>query len=468
MNTSKEDKLMKEFDTICGIATPIGEGGISIIRISGSKSLEIIGNVFKGINNVDIKDMKSYTMRYGWICELDSKNVIDEVIISYMKGPKSFTAEDVIEVNCHGGVVSTNKVLEEVIKAGCRIAEPGEFTKRAFLNGRIDLPQAEAVIDIIRAKTDLSMKAALMQSSGYLSREINKLREYMLNTLALIEYSIDFTEDDEEVDESIPIKILDQLNKAISEMNILIKGADEGRIIRDGLNLAIIGKPNVGKSSLLNALLKEKRAIVTDIPGTTRDVIEEFINLDGIPVKVIDTAGIRETEDVVEKIGVERSKEKIDEADLIILVIDSSRKLDKEDEEIIDYIKDKKYIVLLNKVDLDTKVKDEELVGLSDVIRISAKSGYGINDLKKKIKDMFFSGEVDTESLIISNNRHKQALYRALENCNIAREKVKLNEYLDLISIYVTSAMKALGEITGAELEEDLVNKIFSEFCVGK
>ncbi|WP_143318195.1 tRNA uridine-5-carboxymethylaminomethyl(34) synthesis GTPase MnmE [Clostridium sp. HBUAS56017] len=459
---------MKEFDTICGIATPIGEGGISIIRISGSKSLEIIGNVFKGINNVDIKDMKSYTMRYGWICELDSKNVIDEVIISYMKGPKSFTAEDVIEVNCHGGVVSTNKVLEEVIKAGCRIAEPGEFTKRAFLNGRIDLPQAEAVIDIIRAKTDLSMKAALMQSSGYLSREINKLREYMLNTLALIEYSIDFTEDDEEVDESIPIKILDQLNKAISEMNILIKGADEGRIIRDGLNLAIIGKPNVGKSSLLNALLKEKRAIVTDIPGTTRDVIEEFINLDGIPVKVIDTAGIRETEDVVEKIGVERSKEKIDEADLIILVIDSSRKLDKEDEEIIDYIKDKKYIVLLNKVDLDTKVKDEELVGLSDVIRISAKSGYGINDLKKKIKDMFFSGEVDTESLIISNNRHKQALYRALENCNIAREKVKLNEYLDLISIYVTSAMKALGEITGAELEEDLVNKIFSEFCVGK
>ncbi|MBD7913092.1 tRNA uridine-5-carboxymethylaminomethyl(34) synthesis GTPase MnmE [Clostridium cibarium] len=459
---------MKEFDTICGIATPIGEGGISIIRISGSKSLEIIGNVFKGINNVDIKDMKSYTMRYGWICELDSKNVIDEVIISYMKGPKSFTAEDVIEVNCHGGVVSTNKVLEEVIKAGCRIAEPGEFTKRAFLNGRIDLPQAEAVIDIIRAKTDLSMKAALMQSSGYLSREINKLREYMLNTLALIEYSIDFTEDDEEVDESIPIKILDQLNKAISEMNILIKSADEGRIIRDGLNLAIIGKPNVGKSSLLNALLKEKRAIVTDIPGTTRDVIEEFINLDGIPVKVIDTAGIRETEDVVEKIGVERSKEKIDEADLIILVIDSSRKLDKEDEEIIDYIKDKKYIVLLNKVDLDTKVKDEELVGLSDVIRISAKSGYGINDLKKKIKDMFFSGEVDTESLIISNNRHKQALYRALENCNIAREKVKLNEYLDLISIYVTSAMKALGEITGAELEEDLVNKIFSEFCVGK
>jgi tRNA modification GTPase len=459
---------MKEFDTICGIATPIGEGGISIIRISGFKALDIVSKVFKGVDNLDIKKMKSYTMHYGHICEINSKNIIDEVIISYMKGPKSFTAEDVVEVNCHGGVVSTNKVLEEVIKAGCRIAEPGEFTKRAFLNGRIDLTQAEAVIDIIRAKTDLSMKSALMQSSGHLSREINRLREYMLNTLALIEYSIDFTEDDEEVDESIPIRILEQLDKATYEMDLLIKGADEGRIIRDGLNLAIIGKPNVGKSSLLNALLKEKRAIVTDIPGTTRDVIEEFINLDGIPVKIIDTAGIRDTEDVVEKIGVERSKEKIDEADLIILVLDSSRKLDKEDEDIVNYIKDKKYMVLLNKVDLDTKIKDEELIRLNDVVKISARSGYGIDDLKNKIKDMFFSGEVDTESLIISNSRHKQALYRALENCNIAKEKVKLNEYLDLISIYVTSAMKALGEITGAELEADLVNKIFSEFCVGK
>jgi tRNA modification GTPase len=290
----------------------------------------------------------------------------------------------------------------------------------------------------------------------------------MLNTLALIEYSIDFTEDDEEVDESIPIRILEQLDKAISEMNLLIKSADEGRIIRDGLNLAIIGKPNVGKSSLLNALLKEKRAIVTDIPGTTRDVIEEFISLDGIPVKIIDTAGIRETEDVVEKIGVERSKKKIDEADLVILVLDSSRSLDKEDEEIISYVKNKKYIVLLNKVDLDSQIKDEELKELSDIVRISAMSGYGIEDLKNKIKDMFFSGEVDTESLIISNSRHKQALFRALENCNIASRKVKANEYLDLISIFVTSAMKALGEITGDELEEDLINKIFSEFCVGK
>ena len=346
---------MKEFDTICGIATPIGEGGISIIRISGSKALDILNNIFRGINDSKVLDMKSYTMRYGHIQDVKSNNIIDEVIVSYMKGPKSFTAEDVVEVNCHGGVVATNKVLEAIIKSGCRIGEPGEFTKRAFLNGRIDLSQAEAVMDIIRAKTDLSMKSAVMQSSGHLSREINRLREYLLNTLALIEYSVDFTEDDEEVDESIPIRVSEQLNKAITEMDILLKGADEGRIIRDGLNLAIIGKPNVGKSSLLNTLLKEKRAIVTDVPGTTRDVIEEYINLDGIPVKIMDTAGIRDTEDIVEKIGVEKSREKIEQSDLIVLVLDSSRSLDKDDREIIKKIKDKKYIVLLNKVDLETK-----------------------------------------------------------------------------------------------------------------
>ncbi|MBE6050530.1 MAG: tRNA uridine-5-carboxymethylaminomethyl(34) synthesis GTPase MnmE [Clostridium sp.] len=459
---------MKEFDTICGIATPLGEGGISIIRVSGSKVLDIIDRVFKGVNNSSVKDMKTYTMKYGYIYEIDSNDVIDEVIVSYMKGPKSFTAEDVVEVNCHGGVVSTNKVLEEIIKAGARMAEPGEFTKRAFLNGRIDLSQAEAVMDIIRAKTDLAMKSAVVQSSGHLSREINRLREYMLNTLALIEYSVDFTEDDEEVDETVPIRVLEQLDKAIAEMDALLKGADEGRIIRDGLKLAIVGKPNVGKSSLLNTLLREKRAIVTDIPGTTRDVIEEFVNLDGIPVKIIDTAGIRETEDVVERIGVERSKEKMNEADLVILVLDSSRSLDEEDKEIIKYVEDKKYMVLLNKVDLESKITEEDLSGLENIIKISAKSGFGIEDLKGKIKDMFFSGEVDAESLIISNNRHKQALYRALENCNVAQERVRLNEYLDLISIYVTAALKALGEITGAELEEDLVNKIFSEFCVGK
>ena len=459
---------MKEFDTICGIATPLGEGGISIIRVSGSDSLKVINKIFKGKNSSDILDMKSYTMRYGYICDIDSKVEIDEVIISYMKGPRSFTAEDVVEVNCHGGVVSTGRVLEEIIKAGARIAEPGEFTKRAFLNGRIDLSQAEAVMDIIRAKTDFSMKSAVMQSNGALSKELGKLREYMLNTLALIEYSVDFTEDDEEPDETIPIRVQEQLTVAIEDMKKLLEGANEGRIIRDGLKLAIIGKPNVGKSSLLNCLLKEKRAIVTDIPGTTRDIIEEFISLDGIPVKITDTAGIRETEDEVEKIGVEKSREKIDEADLVVLMLDSSRPLEDEDREIIEKVKDKKYVVLMNKNDLEKKISDEDIKELKNIIYISAKTGFGIDELKEKVKDLFFNGEVDSESMIISNNRHKQALYRALENCEEALDRVKSNEYLDLISIYVTSALKALGEITGSELEEDLINKIFSEFCVGK
>ncbi|MGL4772127.1 MAG: tRNA uridine-5-carboxymethylaminomethyl(34) synthesis GTPase MnmE [Clostridium sp.] len=459
---------MKEFDTICGIATPIGEGGISIIRISGANSLEIASKIFRGINNFDIRNMKSYTMKYGHIISLANEEIIDEVILSYMKGPKSFTAEDVVEINCHGGVVSTNKVLEEIIKAGARLSEPGEFTKRAFLNGRIDLSQAEAVIDIIRAKTDLAMKSAVMQSSGALSQEINKLREYMLNILALVEYAVDFTEDDEEIDESIPIRINESLIASIDKMEKLIKGANEGKIIRDGLSIVIVGKPNVGKSSLLNSLLKESRAIVTDIPGTTRDIIEEYINLDGIPVRITDTAGIRETDDVVERIGVERSKEKIDEADLIILMLDSSRDLEYEDKEIINYIKDKKYLVLLNKVDLDSKINLENLFDEENLIRISAKTGFGLEDLKNKVKELFFNGEVDSESLIISNNRHKQALFRALENSKEAKIRLDRNEFLDLISIYVTAALKALGEITGSELEEDLVNKIFREFCCGK
>lgn len=459
---------MKEFDTICGIATAQGEGGIAIIRVSGSKSLDIVGKIFQGKNKFDINTMKTYTMKYGNIIDISSGEVIDEVIISYMKGPRSFTAEDVVEINCHGGVVSTNRVLEEVIKSGARIAEPGEFTKRAFLNGRIDLSQAEAVMDIITAKTDLAMKSAVMQSEGLLSKEINRLRKYLLDVLALIEYDVDFTEDDEEPDETVPIRVSESLEIAILEMKKLINGANEGKIIREGLKVTIIGKPNVGKSSLMNALLQEKRAIVTDIPGTTRDVIEEYINLGGIPVKITDTAGIRETEDVVERIGVERSKEKLEEADLVILMLDTSRPLEEEDREIIESIKNKKVIVLLNKVDLERKIDLDELKHLDNFIEISAMTGFGLEDLKNKIKDLFFNGEVDNESLIITNSRHKQALYRALENCENAQNRLKKNEFLDLISIYVTSGLRALGEITGSELEEDLVNKIFSEFCVGK
>ncbi|MGL4330927.1 MAG: tRNA uridine-5-carboxymethylaminomethyl(34) synthesis GTPase MnmE [Clostridium sp.] len=459
---------MKEFDTICAIATALGEGGIAIIRISGDDALEIASKIFRAKSGIDIKEMKTYTMRYGNIIDYNTEELIDEVIVSYMKGPKSFTAEDTVEINCHGGVTSTNKVLEAVIKAGARLAEPGEFTKRAFLNGRIDLSQAEAVIDIIRAKTDLAMKSALLQSTGSLSQEISKLNGYLLNVLALIEYAVDFTEDDEEVDETIPVRVAEDLENAINNMKVLLKTAEEGKIIREGLSLAIVGKPNVGKSSLLNALLKEKRAIVTDIAGTTRDVIEEYINLDGIPVKIIDTAGIRETEDVVEKIGVERSLEKIEEADLVLLVLDSSRALDEEDKEIIEVVKNKKTVVLLNKIDLEGKIDNSELDLFENIINISAREEMGIVDLKNTIKNMFFSGKIDGESLIISNTRHKQALIRAEENVKDALQRVRNEEYLDLVSIFVTSGLKALGEITGSELEEDLINKIFSEFCCGK
>lgn len=460
---------MKEFDTICAIATPIGEGGISIIRISGNNALDMASSIFRPKNKQDIKNMKTYTMRYGNVINAENNEIVDDVILSYMKGPYSYTGENVVEINCHGGVVATNRVLNEIVKAGARLSEPGEFTKRAFLNGKIDLSQAEAVIDIIRAKTELSMKSAIMQSKGSLSKEIGELRKYLLNELALIEYAVDFTEDDEDIiDDNLLFQIKDGINKTIERIKKLLKNADEGKIIRDGLNMVIVGKPNVGKSSLLNALLKEKRAIVTDIPGTTRDIIEEYINIDGIPVRIIDTAGIRDTEDTVEKIGVERSKEKIEEADLVVLMMDSSREVDDEDKLIIDAVKDKKYITLLNKIDLNRKISDDIIGNLRNIIEISAKNEIGIDNLKDKIKELFFDGEIDSESLIISNTRHKQALYRALENCTIALEKIQSNEFLDLISIYITSGMRALGEITGDELEEDLLNKIFSEFCVGK
>lgn len=458
---------MKEFDTIAAVATAIGEGGIAIIRVSGNKALEVVNKIFKGKSNREIYDMKPYTMRYGHILD-ENHEIIDEVIISFMKGPRSFTAEDTVEINCHGGVIATNKVLQSVIKAGARLAEPGEFTKRAFLNGRIDLSQAEAVMDIITAKTDLSMKSAMAQSQGRLSKEINTLRAQVLDVLALIEYAVDFTEDDEEPDETIPIRVKENVVNLITKIDSLLTTAEEGKIIRDGLSMVIVGKPNVGKSSLLNSLLNEKRAIVTDIAGTTRDVIEEYINLNGIPIRLVDTAGIRETDDIVEKIGVEKSKEKINEADLVVFMLDVSRELDDEDIEIIDYIKDRKYIVLLNKVDLAKKIQPAMIEELKNKIEISAKTGLGIQSLKDKIKDMFLSGEVDTESVMITNTRHKQALYRACENLKLGLDGLNNSEFLDLISIYITSSLRALGEITGAELEEDLVNKIFAEFCCGK
>ncbi|WP_061996624.1 tRNA uridine-5-carboxymethylaminomethyl(34) synthesis GTPase MnmE [Clostridium sp. ATCC 25772] len=458
---------MKEFDTIAAVATSIGEGGVSIIRVSGDKALNIVSKIFKGKNNRKLNDIKTYTMRYGYIINSNDEH-IDEVIVSYMKGPRSFTAEDVVEINCHGGVVATNRVMSEVLKVGARLAEPGEFTKRAFLNGRIDLSQAEAIIDIINAKTELSMKSALMQSEGGISKEINALRNELLQSIAHIEATVDYPEDDlEEVTAEGAAKTL---KKMLIKIDELLDSADEGKILREGLNTVIVGKPNVGKSSLLNALTKENRAIVTDVPGTTRDVIEEYINISGVPIKIVDTAGIRETEDLVEKIGVERSKEKINQADLIILILDSSRELDEEDREIISYILDKKYIVLLNKLDLDGKIKKEDLKEFDSnyIFEISAKTGKNIDKVRESIKDLFFKGEVSNDDVIITNTRHKEALFRAKENIQGAIETLENTFAIDLASIDIRNAWSDLGKITGSTLEEDIIDKIFSEFCLGK
>lgn len=459
---------MKEFDTIAAVSTTIGEGGIAIIRVSGEKSLKIVSGIFKGKNDRKLDDIKSYTMRYGYIINKENGEPIDEVIVSYMKAPRSFTAEDVVEVNCHGGFVATNRVLEEVIRNGARLAEPGEFTKRAFLNGRIDLSQAEAVIDIITAKTDLSMKSALSQAGGRISTEISKLRNELLEIIAHIEATVDYPEDD--LEEVTCEKTSEDIKRIINEIDELLDSANEGKILRDGLKTVIVGKPNVGKSSLLNALLKEKRAIVTDVPGTTRDVIEEYISIDGIPIQIVDTAGIRETHDIVEKIGVEKSKEKINEADLIILLLDVSRGLNQEDKEIINYIKDKKYIVLLNKSDLDGKIDKDEIRKLNSdyLLEVSAKTGEGLQKLKTMIKNMFFNGNIKAEDIFITNNRHKEALIRAKESCLSSLNALADTYSIDLASIDIRNAWYGLGEITGESLEEDIIDKIFSEFCLGK
>jgi tRNA modification GTPase len=459
---------MKEFDTIAAVATGIGEGGISIIRLSGDKALKIADSVFRGKNGSSLLNIKTYTMRYGHIVTKDTCEVVDEVIVSFMKGPRSFTAEDTVEINCHGGVIATNRVLEEIIKAGARLAEPGEFTKRAFLNGRIDLSQAEAVIDIIRAKTDLSMKSALAQSEGRISREITNMRNRLLGVIAHIEATVDFPEDD--LEEATAEKIKVDLQEIVQYLEMLISSANEGKILREGLNVVIVGKPNVGKSSLLNALVMENRAIVTEVAGTTRDVIEEYINIEGIPIKIIDTAGIRETEDIVERLGVEKSKQKINEADLIILMLDVSRALDNEDREIIESMKDKKYILMLNKVDLESKLNLSEIEHLNkdQVIETSALKGTGIDRLKEIIRNMFFKGQVTANGLMITNTRHKEALIRAKEKCDAALLTLKSGFSIDFASIDARGAWTSLGEITGDTMEEDLLDKIFSEFCIGK
>ena len=455
-------------DTIAAIATAPGEGGIGIIRISGEKSLQVAQSIFKSKSGKMIKDYNARTLIYGTV--VDNEKVIDEVLVAYMKGPNSYTAEDVIEINCHGGFISVKKILELILSKGVRLAEAGEFTKRAFLNGRIDLSQAEAIIDVIKSKTDMAHEVAQSQLEGSLAKKIKDLRMNVTEVLAHLEVSIDFAEEDvEEITyQTLEEKALELRN----EIKKLYDTAESGKILRDGLKTVIVGKPNVGKSSLLNSILGENRAIVTDIAGTTRDVIEEFVNIKGIPLKIVDTAGIRETEDVVEKIGVEKSRESFSTADLVIMVLDASRKLSEEDMEILESLKNKKTIVLLNKMDLEPQIeleKIEELVNSEDIIKISALKHQGIEELQDKIEAMVYHGSVKNSSnLMITNSRHKDALFKAYESINDAISAIEQRMPYDFIEVDFKNIWDYLGYINGDTVREDLLDTIFANFCIGK
>ncbi len=458
-----------KLNTIAAIATAMSSSGIGIVRISGEESFQIIDRIFKGKGNTDKKLSKepSHTIHYGYIC--DGEEVVDEVLVLIMKGPRSYTAEDTVEIDCHGGVLVTKKILETVLKYGARPAEPGEFTKRAFLNGRVDLSQAEAVIDVINAKNEYALKSSVSQLEGAVSKRIKKMRETIIYHIAFIESALD---DPEHISlDGYEETLLETLTPLKKELEGLIRSADNGRVLSEGIETVILGKPNAGKSSLLNVLVGEERAIVTDIAGTTRDTLREQIRLEELSLNIIDTAGIRDTKDVVEKIGVEKAKAAAQRADLILYVVDGSCPLNENDEEIFSVIKDKKAIVLLNKMDLNsvvTKTLLKERTG-HPVISISAKERTGIKDLEQEIKSMFYEGKLDfNDEVYITNVRHKNALSEALKSLTMVEQSVLNGMPEDFYSIDLMDAYEQLGTILGESVEDDLVNEIFSKFCMGK
>lgn len=456
-------------DTIVAISTAIGEGGIGIVRMSGDESLDILNKVFKSFKDKKTMDMKSFTTRYGHIVDNKTNEIVDEVIVSYMKAPNTYTKENVVEVNCHGGVVAVKRTLSMLLKNGARLAEPGEFTKRAFLNGRIDLSQAEGVIDLIRAKTDESMKIALEQSEGKLSKKVKTLMDKLLGMLAHVEAAVAFPEDD--IENVVNDEMIQSGKELEAEIDTLIENSETGKILREGLNTIIVGKPNVGKSSLLNNLLQEKRAIVTDIPGTTRDVIEEYINIKGIPVKLVDTAGIRNTHDVVESIGVEKSIEYIEKSDLVLFMIDNSKPIENEDEEIIKIIKEKKVIVVVNKIDLPGAADIDYVKSkLNDVpfIYTSISTENGVELIGDKISELVFEGHIKPQDISVTNVRHRDALIKAREGIQRGIETIASGLPLDFAGIEFKDAYLKLGEITGDTVEEDIIDRIFADFCIGK
>ena len=455
------------FETIAAISTPRGEGGIGIIRISGDDSFEILNKIFKAKN--PNKDLGFYKFNYGFI--YDGDHMLDEAMVVRMKGPKTYTCEDVVEINCHGGYLVTQKILELVLKKGARHAEKGEFTKRAFMNGRIDLSQAEAVMDIIQGKTEKSISLSLEQLRGDLRDKIQNLKKLLLDVTAHVNVVLDYPE--EGIDEPLPAHLRDNLENVHMEINKLINSYDKGKKIKEGIKTAIIGKPNVGKSTLLNSLLKEERAIVTHIPGTTRDIIEEVINVRGIPLVLVDTAGIRETEDLVENIGVEKSKEIIEKSDLILFVLDASRELEKDDHQIIELIREnnKKAIILLNKIDLSRKITRENIDFFDgEILEISAKEETGIEEMEERIYNYILEEDVEdsSEKLVITNIRHKSALEKTKEAVENIFETIDSEMPMDLISVDLKEALDSLSEITGEISSEDILDHVFSNFCVGK
>lgn len=457
-------------DTIAAIATAMSNSGIGIIRVSGKESIDIVDNIYRDKNyNKKLKSFKTHTIHYGFIS--DNCEILDEVMVSVMKSPNSFTTEDTVEINCHGGILVMNRILDLIIKNGARLAEPGEFTKRAFLNGRIDLSEAEAVMDIISSENEMALRNSVRQLKGSVSKKISELRDEIIYEIAFIESALD---DPEHIsldgyNERLGIKI----KHLIKDVDKLLSTAENGKIIKEGINTVIVGKPNAGKSSLLNILAGEEKAIVTDIAGTTRDILEENIRIDGISLHIIDTAGIRTTEDIIEKIGVEKAKKYTSEADLIIYVVDSSVPMDENDIEIIKLIQDKKCIILFNKSDLESKISLEELKNKLDenviIIRTSTKENTGIEDFEDAVKELFFHGEISADNeIMITNLRQKEALQETLYSLIQVKKSLDAEMPEDFYSIDLMSAYKSLGKIIGQEVEDDLVNEIFSKFCMGK
>ena len=457
-----------ETDTIAAISTAIGEGGIAVIRISGDEALAIADKIYRGKSS--LTNAESHTVHYGHVVHYQSGEVIDEVLVTVLRAPRTYTREDTVEISCHGGIIPVQTTLESILLAGARLAEPGEFTKRAFLNGRIDLSQAEAVIDLIRAKTEHAARIANQQAEGRLSKLIRTLRNEILETLAHLAVNVDYPEYDAE---EMTSQLLTQRCLHINdELDRLLQTARQGKIIREGIATVIVGRPNVGKSSLLNALAQENRAIVTDIPGTTRDVLEEFVNIRGIPLRLLDTAGIRETEDVVEKIGVERSQEALEKADLLLIVLNYAEPLQEEDQTLLKMSQQITSVVIVNKTDLPQKCDLEQvksMVGNVPVIQTSLKNQQGIEQLEKAIEDQFFAGKIEsTDMTYVSNARHIQLLEQAKANIEEGIAGIQQGFPLDLVEIDLKNAYQALGEVIGESVGEDLIDQIFSQFCLGK